>query len=65
VPQIADSDDLDAAAIVKIIAATDYDAEPPPSPPSHPTQGPHTSAVIPASVAPSAKRWADRIRRKP
>ena len=64
VPQIPDSDDLDANAIVKIIASTDYDAEPPPSPPSHPTEGPHTHTVAPPTVPPSAKRWADRIRRK-
>src|SRR3954452_14457755 len=29
VPQIPDSDDLDAAAIARIIAAADYDAPPP------------------------------------
>jgi len=64
VPQIPDSDDLDANAIVSIIANTDYDAEPPPSPPSHPTEGPHTHPIAAPSVPPSAKRWAGRIRRK-
>jgi hypothetical protein len=64
VPQIPDSDDLDAHAISAIIAGTDYDAPMPDSPPAHPTAGPHQSAVMPASVAPSARRWADRIRRK-
>lgn len=64
VPQIPDSDDLDANAIVEIMAATDYDAPMAEPPPSHPTAGPHTSAAIPASVAPGARRWADRLRRK-
>src|SRR5580698_9344676 len=45
VPQIPDSDDLDADAIVKIIAATDYDAPPPPSSPSHPTAGPSSAPL--------------------
>src|SRR3954463_5468401 len=40
VPQIADSDDLDAATIAAIIADTDYDAKPPPSPPARPTRAP-------------------------
>jgi hypothetical protein len=65
VPQIPDSDDLDADAIVAIIAATDYDAPPPPSPPSHPTAGPNSAPLSPASVAPAARKWADRLRRKP
>jgi hypothetical protein len=64
VPQIPDSDELDADAIVKIIAGTDYDAPMPASPPSHPTSGPHAAPVIVANVAPGARRWADRIRRK-
>jgi hypothetical protein len=64
VPQIPDSDDLDAQAISAIIANTDYDAPMPDSTPAHPTSGPHTAAIIPPSVAPSARRWADRIRRK-
>ncbi len=65
VPQIPDSDDLDADAIVEIIAATDYDAPPPPSAPSHPTAGPRVVPMSPASVAPAARKWADRLRRKP
>jgi hypothetical protein len=64
VPQIPDSDDLDADAIVAIIAATDYDAPPPPSPPSHPTTGPRAAPMTAASVAPAARKWADRLRRK-
>src|SRR3954451_1714322 len=31
VPQIPDTDELDAAAIADLIAATDYDAKPPPA----------------------------------
>jgi hypothetical protein len=64
VPTIPDSDDLDAAAIVEIIAATDYDAPPPESEPSHPTASPHTGAAAPAIDPPAARRWTDRIRRK-
>lgn len=63
VPQVPDSDDLDADAIVAIIAATDYDAPSPPSAPSHPTTGP-SAPMSPTSVAPAARRWADRLRRK-
>lgn len=55
VPQIPDSDDLDAAAIAELIATTDYDApaaEAPPPPPS-----------APPSSAPARKGWRDRLRR--
>lgn len=60
VPQIPDSDDLDAAAVAEIIAATDYDAPidsrpssaaPPPRMPS----GPRST--------PARGRWRDRLRR--
>jgi hypothetical protein len=72
VPQIPDSDDLDADAIVKIIAATDYDAPPTPPPPAHPTDAPQSSIPSPSTssapsasiTAPSQRRWADRLRRK-
>jgi hypothetical protein len=66
VPQIPDSDDLDADAIVAIIAGTDYDA-PPPAEPSHPTATPRGSATpasAPAGAVPSPRRWTDRLRRK-
>jgi hypothetical protein len=65
VPQVPDSDDLDANAIVAIIAATDYDAEPP-AEPSHPTAATKTrpDAPAPTTTAPATRRWADRIRRK-
>ncbi|HEX3705283.1 MAG TPA: hypothetical protein VHV76_01510 [Mycobacteriales bacterium] len=63
VPQIPDSEDLDAAAITAIIAAADYDAPPPPSPPSNPTKGPMASrAPTPSPV--SKARWTYRLRRK-
>jgi hypothetical protein len=65
VPQIPDSDDLDANAIVAIIAATDYDAPSAPSEPSHPTTGPRSGPSIPVSMPPGARRWAGKLRRKP
>jgi hypothetical protein len=64
VPQIPDSDDFDADAIVKVIAETDYDAPSAPSPPANPTSGPR-SLPTPASAGPTARRWAGRLRRKP
>jgi hypothetical protein len=69
VPQIPDSDDFTADQIAKIIAGTDYDAPPPPSAPSHPTSAPHGGGIggalpMAASAGPSARRWADRLRRK-
>jgi hypothetical protein len=64
VPQIPDSDDLDADAITAIIAGTDYDAEPAPSSPSHPTAAPHSAPSIASPVLPAARRWTDRIRRR-
>ncbi|HEX3824783.1 MAG TPA: hypothetical protein VHV79_09995 [Mycobacteriales bacterium] len=64
VPQIPDSDDLDADAIVAIIAATDYDAPPSPSAPSHPTAGPRSAPIVAQTVSPTARKWADRLRRR-
>lgn len=58
VPQIPDSDDLDAASIAEIIASTDYDKRPDRSPPSRPTSAP--SVAVP-QAAPS---WRDRFRRR-
>lgn len=63
VPQIPDSDDLDAAAVAAIIAGTDYDAPPPPSPPANPTQGPRSPVIAQPSA--TAKKWGDRLRRRP
>jgi hypothetical protein len=64
VPQVPDSDDLDAAAISEIIAATDYDAPPPPSPKSNPTAAPATIPAPVATASKNARKWADRLRRK-
>ncbi len=61
VPQIPDSDDLDAEAIAAIIANTDYDAPPPPVP-SNPTKGPVASRVPTPSPVTKA-RWTARFRR--
>jgi hypothetical protein len=53
VPQVPDSDDLDAAAIAKLIAETDYDAPPAPSTPANPTSGRSRSARVSGSGAAS------------
>jgi hypothetical protein len=65
VPQVPDSDSLDAAAIATLIAETDYDAPPAPSTPSNPTSGRSRSssarsgtperAATPASPAPPSQ----------
>jgi hypothetical protein len=54
VPQIADSDDLDAAAIARIIAAADYDAPPAPAPRTQPTAAP--SSPQPTTPEPGKQR---------
>jgi hypothetical protein len=63
VPQLADSDDLDANEIARIISATDYDASPVTRPrterPAPPPDAP-TSAAAP----PVRPGWRDRLRRK-
>jgi hypothetical protein len=61
VPQIPDSEDLSADAIVAIIAGTDYDAPPAPEP-SHPTPPP--PAPHPPAPDTAPHRWSDRLRRK-
>ena len=60
VPQIPDTDDLDAAAIADLIAAADYDATPPPA---------RTSATTtPAKPLTAAQQrqqtWRDRLRKR-
>ena len=60
VPQIPDSDDLSAAQITEIIAATDYDKRPDP-PPSRPSTAP--SAPSRSSSPAPASSWRDRFRR--
>jgi hypothetical protein len=59
VPQIADTDELDAAAIADIIAAADYDVKPSTSRAAARSGGP--------SLTPEQQRragWRDRLRRK-
>ncbi|HTR70455.1 MAG TPA: hypothetical protein VMH41_09550 [Mycobacteriales bacterium] len=63
VPTIPDSDEFTADQIVSVIAATDYDAPAPVVPPANPTNGPR-GTVFP-SPAPTARRWAGRLRRRP
>src|SRR3954453_1279854 len=68
VPQIADSADLDAAAVTEIIAAADYDASPDVSAearsePASP-RPPSSAPASPVSAAsPPRPRWRDRLRR--
>ena len=66
VPQIADSADLDAAAIAAIIADTDYDAKPPPQPRATPSRADITAEPMPqaAPQAPARAGWRDRLRRR-
>ena len=69
VPQIADSEELDAAAIAAIIADTDYDAPAAPSPRSNPTQATpaqQPSPAEPVSPSPTQSRpgWRERFRRR-
>src|SRR5205823_12566434 len=62
VPQIPDSDDLDAAAVAEIIAATDYDASPDVSAEA-PSAAPPARPPSTASPAPRRPSWRDRLRR--
>jgi hypothetical protein len=69
VPQLPDSDDLDAATITRIIADTDYDA--PVSTSTRQTVAPTvrqapTAPAPPTASAPSqpARTWRDRLRRR-
>ncbi|HVU61347.1 MAG TPA: hypothetical protein VHA79_08950 [Mycobacteriales bacterium] len=62
VPQIPDSDDLDAAAIAEIIANTNYDAPPPPSKPANPTSAP-SGPPPPATPPPKPKPKRSLFRR--
>jgi hypothetical protein len=61
VPQIPDSDDLDAAQITDIIAAADYDA-PPPSRPRAPTP-PRAAPPATSPVGTSRAGWREKFRR--
>ena len=70
VPQIPDSDDLDAAAVADVIAKADYDAPPSPEPPSRrspsPPSPPEPPAAAPSETPPPSKPsgWRDRLRRR-
>lgn len=69
VPQIPDSDDLDASAITEIIANANYEL--PPSPPATPTQAPASAPESPPPAPPPPtvpaskpqKRWSLSRRR--
>lgn len=64
VPQIPDSDDLDAAAVTEIIAATDYDAPVASAPATHPAAPAAVGPPRPATPTPAPRaRWRDRLRR--
>ena len=61
VPQIPDTDELDAAAIADLIAAADYDARPAPG------SATSTSAAAPKPLTPAQQRqqtWRDRLRKR-
>jgi hypothetical protein len=68
VPQIPDSDDLDAAAVTEIIANTDYDAKPvmraSASPPDPARPAPVAPPATAAPVSPARPGWRDRLRRR-
>jgi hypothetical protein len=59
VPQISDSDDLPAARIAEIIAATDYDARPV----TRPRRDPAPAAPLTPEQQ-RQQRWRDRLRRR-
>lgn len=64
VPQIPDSDNLDAAAITEIIANADYDLPPAPRPAAKPAAAATPAAQsTPAPAAPAKASWRDRFRR--
>jgi hypothetical protein len=59
VPQIPDSDDLDAAAIAELIADADYDVRP--------AARQSTSGAAPRPLTPAQQRqqtWRDRLRKR-
>lgn len=66
VPQLADSDDLDAAAIAQIISAADYDASPVTRPATErPASSPTEQVADDATTtAPPRPGWRDRLRRR-
>ncbi|MDQ1684006.1 MAG: hypothetical protein QOC82_743 [Frankiaceae bacterium] len=60
VPQIPDSDDLNAADITEIIAGTDYDKKPEPTP-----RRPSSSAPPPPAPPAGGSSWLGKLRRRP
>jgi hypothetical protein len=61
VPQIPDTDELDAASIADLIAAADYDAPPPAR------QASTSASVTPKPLTPAQQRqqtWRDRLRKR-
>jgi len=67
VPQLPDSDDLDAAAIAAIIAGTDYDAPVSAQSSRQPAPAPNQPAPAPNQPAPPSQparpSWRERLRR--
>jgi hypothetical protein len=67
VPQIPDSDDLDAATIAGIIAGTDYDKKPDPPAPRPPTSAPARTtsgrAASGQTATPRGSGWLGKFRR--
>jgi hypothetical protein len=65
VPQIPDSENLDAAAVVEIIASADYDAPVSTRPPTSRSAASSSTPTEPASPppVPARGRWRDRLRR--
>ena len=63
VPQIPDTDELDAAAIADLIANADYDAPPPVRKPASSA----TPTAAPKPLTPAQQRqqtWRDRLRKR-
>ena len=63
VPQIPDSDNLDAAAVAEIIAAADYDAPVSGQPAVKSSEAPRPPAPFARPPAAVRSRWRDRLRR--
>src|SRR3954451_20127070 len=71
VPQVPDSDDLDAAAIARLIAGADYDAPvsstesaPGARKPSDATLSTVVAESVTGAASPSRRGWRDRLRRR-
>jgi hypothetical protein len=64
VPQLADSDDLDAAGIAGIISATDYDVSPVTRPRTERPAAPSAPADPAVEDRSARSGWRDRFRRR-